>query len=491
MDALAAVYMAALVGDMVAAQISAAGFEAGTKLPILPAQMDVAVAVRSQWHLSPRSHVTYCLKAHEQLGVPYVVLDPIPFGLNLLPTTIPKRLGTQRHCERLWPRLTALVFKVGILCHDEGPARADPAYTKTPSNDFLSWIDPRNTDSLTHPQADVANQFEENATDLLNEARTAAASGISSNFSTNRRKRKRSTEVQYHGARLRQQQQQQQVSAEDPFVDATPGDRVRSAIISFISKEEHVPEIHKQDLLYYGIIDRIATSATKLRATIASDDLEHIFEVADSCVARNYLHNTNQDQIKAFVEKIVQPVINVQTLQEAIKAASHTAKANTCASRTWQKKVVKLLKEVRDIYTDDGSSLLLQQQGELHYISTFLAPIIKKLFKGCDEISYMGDTALTASKEEEWAALKDDEARSRGKTPDGIFHLVGYGVDIALLEVSGPPNTANHQHHIGDRNKLAKSLKQLLKKIRRATSDGDTSTYESITLYGIQVYSKY
>ncbi|KAI9490305.1 hypothetical protein BDB00DRAFT_941095 [Zychaea mexicana] len=64
-------------------------------------------------------------------------------------------------------------------------------------------------------------------------------------------------------------------------------------------------------------------------------------------------------------------------------------------------------------------------------------------------------------------------------------------MDFSLVEISGPPNANNHSHHIGDRNKLAKALKQQLKKIRRTITDGDVELYEAIKLFEVQVYGKY
>ncbi|KAI9247482.1 hypothetical protein BDA99DRAFT_565155 [Phascolomyces articulosus] len=61
-------------------------------------------------------------------------------------------------------------------------------------------------------------------------------------------------------------------------------------------------------------------------------------------------------------------------------------------------------------YDDKGSSSILKNQGEMNYITAFLAPIFKKLFKGYDLIGFMwGDTTLAASKKDEHAAQMDDE----------------------------------------------------------------------------------
>ena len=47
------------------------------------------------------------------------------------------------------------------------------------------------------------------------------------------------------------------------------------------------------------------------------------------------------------------------------------------------------LNNSRDVYDDKGSSSILKNQGEMNYISTFLAPMIKKLFNEYDGIGFM------------------------------------------------------------------------------------------------------
>lgn len=59
------------------------------------------------------------------------------------------------------------------------------------------------------------------------------------------------------------------------------------------------------------------------------------------------------------------------------------------------------------------------------------------------------------------------------------------------MEVTGPPHLSDHAHFVGDRIKLAKNLKSMLKSIRRQSRTGDSELYTCIKLYGIQTYCKY
>lgn len=105
--------------------------------------------------------------------------------------------------------------------------------------------------------------------------------------------------------------------------------------------------------------------------------------------------------------------------------------------------------------------------------------------------SYRGDQSLPATKEEEQRAQRDNERRSKGNAPDAIVNLTHLDIAFCLVEVTGPPNTNDHSHFLGDRIKLAKNLKSMLKRIRRQSRGGDEEIFANIKLYGIQVYCKY
>ncbi|KAI8365172.1 uncharacterized protein BYT42DRAFT_550076 [Radiomyces spectabilis] len=121
---------------------------------------------------------------------------------------------------------------------------------------------------------------------------------------------------------------------------------------------------------------------------------------------------------------------------------------------------------------------------ELNYIVKFLTPIIGDLFKHHKEIERQwGDVVHDTLKQEEEALLKDNDARCKGLMPDGCVNSKNYGVMIALMEVSGLPNTKHHARLVGVKIKLAKMLKRLLKKVRRTLKqEGDADLYLKIKL---------
>jgi hypothetical protein len=60
-------------------------------------------------------------------------------------------------------------------------------------------------------------------------------------------------------------------------------------------------------------------------------------------------------------------------------------------------------------------------------------------------------------------------------------------LEIAVLEVSGAPCDREHTHYVGDRNKIAKSLKAILNYIRKKYP-GDFEDFRRIKAVGIQIY---
>lgn len=91
---------------------------------------------------------------------------------------------------------------------------------------------------------------------------------------------------------------------------------------------------------------------------------------------------------------------------------------------------------------------------------------------------------MTAAKEEEQRAQKENERHC----PDAICSLTRLGLQLLLVEVSGPPATNDHSHFAGNRLKLAKNLKSMLKRIHRKVPAGSDDILCDIKLYGIQFY---
>ncbi|KAG0169365.1 hypothetical protein DFQ30_003712 [Apophysomyces sp. BC1015] len=179
--------------------------------------------------------------------------------------------------------------------------------------------------------------------------------------------------------------------ADNPFVDVTPAERVRSKILEYRLGDNHIETLHKQE--------------------------------------------------------------------------SHQDKA------AWKRMAIKIMKEIRDQFSLEGVCYLTQHQPEMNYIATFLSPLFKILFKGCSDLHFLwGDQTLLAAKEEEHLAQGDHEKRSKGTALDTVISLPHFRLQLALVEVSGPPNTSDHAHFVGDRTKLAKNLKSMLKRIWRMST---------------------
>ena len=63
--------------------------------------------------------------------------------------------------------------------------------------------------------------------------------------------------------------------------------------------------------------------------------------------------------------------------------------------------------------------------------------------------------SLDAFKGEEAIVTKDKEPRLKGPMPNGLLELTEYGLTIALMEVSVPPNIQSHAHFVGDFDKAS------------------------------------
>ncbi|KAJ8661561.1 hypothetical protein O0I10_002829 [Lichtheimia ornata] len=95
-----------------------------------------------------------------------------------------------------------------------------------------------------------------------------------------------------------------------------------------------------------------------------------------------------------------------------------------------------------------------------------------------------GDVAQDILKEEAHTLLKDGAPRLKGQMPNGFFKMKYHGLIMALIEISDPPNTKDHIRFVGDKIKLAKNLKHLLKKVReKLKRKGDHELYQCIKVY--------
>ncbi|KAI7857983.1 hypothetical protein BDC45DRAFT_499803 [Circinella umbellata] len=99
-----------------------------------------------------------------------------------------------------------------------------------------------------------------------------------------------------------------------------------------------------------------------------------------------------------------------------------------------------------------------------------------------------GEGSLRAAKEMDDRKLNDDERRSKGPTTDGIIIYESSGLEVAIIEVSGPPQNGQHIHFVGDRNKIAINLKKTMKKILEKHPSANKAVLSKISLLGVQIY---
>ncbi|CDH54475.1 predicted protein [Lichtheimia corymbifera JMRC:FSU:9682] len=344
-------------------------------------------------------------------------------------------------------------------------------------------------DIMPDPVASASTAYENTALRLLDQARQKKEKEISARLQGSATLQASSSTTPYK-RRHEPSTATDEYELQDSFDDLTVEDRVRSLISKYRNEANHVPTLHKQDLLFYGIIDLVPSSSTSVCDIISEADLKEVIRhtVHQSPHGRNGPNYIHVSQVKDYSSAIMESVNDHTMLRQALKTARQHLRSTQDRAK-WKRDTIKLMKHIRDQYSSEGVCALVQPQGEMHYIATYLAPLFKILLNKCDDISLQwGDQSLPATKEEEQRAQRDHDRRSKGNSPDAILSISQYDITFSLIEVTGPPNANDHSHFVGDKVKLAKNMKTMLKKIRRHSRGGDEDIYASIKLYGIQTY---
>lgn len=88
--------------------------------------------------------------------------------------------------------------------------------------------------------------------------------------------------------------------------------------------------------------------------------------------------------------------------------------------------------------------------------------------------------------------MSDGDRRTPGPSIDGIFMIpcLSY-TEFFVNEVSGGPTCDEFDHFLGDRNKIAKNLKVMMKHIISLRAKQSINGVRSLKLHGLQLYSKY
>jgi hypothetical protein len=134
---------------------------------------------------------------------------------------------------------------------------------------------------------------------------------------------------------------------------------------------------------------------------------------------------------------------------------------------------------------------------EQEFVTRFITPMMDLILNCYNIEKYSpkfifkpGEQKLEIVKEIENGALNEDDRRLPGPNIDGIVKLEELDLAYCLVEVSGPPCSAeqNYNHFKEDRKKLAKNLKYMLKYIISLKGAPCFRLVSHLKLFGIHLY---
>ncbi|CAJ0650622.1 6663_t:CDS:2 [Entrophospora sp. SA101] len=211
---------------------------------------------------------------------------------------------------------------------------------------------------------------------------------------------------------------------------------IRSIINKWRESYKLVPEIHKQDLLYFSIIDTIKASTTYSKTLFKNIWSDLIVELEKALMEPAVNERT---LIGDYVSSLLEEIITLNRLCDAIKLE----KKKICESseNKWKKKTLKGEAQLK-------ASLILKNE-----------------------------------------LLVEDNHWNPGNKIDAIVDTLVVPLEISIIEVSGSPLDPDHTHYVGDRKKIAKMLKIMLNYIIKRYP-GDLDKLRGIKLYGTQIYKR-
>ncbi|CEP06975.1 hypothetical protein [Parasitella parasitica] len=114
-----------------------------------------------------------------------------------------------------------------------------------------------------------------------------------------------------------------------------------------------------------------------------------------------------------------------------------------------------------------------------------LIKMMKTFCENADEFKNYNETEYTFY----FLVQTNDESRAAvGSKIDIIISHKIFGVEIGVVEVSGPSHKVDKTHFLGDRAKIAKNLKSIHKQLERSATTPNLAALKRLKLYGIQVY---
>ncbi|KAL7334437.1 hypothetical protein PS15p_200064 [Mucor circinelloides] len=241
---------------------------------------------------------------------------------------------------------------------------------------------------------------------------------------------------------------------------------------------KYVHDLHKKDLLYYHIID-LATSSKKQAVRQALDDSQINQYLSDMKVE----FKTDQAVVN-FIKNIIKASEKkplVDTLKET--KAIIEALPNGTSLTLLKQAVYKMIKICAGaIFAGDNK--FSGAWNEVEYTFFFIYPLLKQALHNVPFEFRLGESHLKCAIKN----TNDDEAADCGPKIDIIMYYKRLDLAMSVVEVSGPNHKVNKNHYLGDRVKIAKNLKSILKAIEKSTKTPDIITFKKIKVYGVQVY---
>ncbi|CAO3674226.1 unnamed protein product [Rhizopus stolonifer] len=246
---------------------------------------------------------------------------------------------------------------------------------------------------------------------------------------------------------------------------------------------EYEPELSKQDLLYYKILDFVSKSKEN-GTRRALGDSYNFFET-------NYKMDFQKSKMigglvkDLFEEKHVSHDFSLKKILKEKKNEIRNTSDVDDIKKTLTKSVIKALKVYQHLFEED----IYENLNEDEYTYLLVRPLIKIVLKDIPFISIKcGEPNLRCASKRQNKKLFDDERRSPGPKIDMVFKHKVYKQEIAILEISGPNNKISNRHFLEDRNKIAKNLKHILTTITDSIPPSSAAAIKRLKVYGFHLY---
>ncbi|KAI9268686.1 hypothetical protein BY458DRAFT_191770 [Sporodiniella umbellata] len=260
---------------------------------------------------------------------------------------------------------------------------------------------------------------------------------------------------------------------------------IKEKMLNWLATVHHIVKIHKQDLLYYNILDFTARTGSAGVYTIFKDKYSLAKHHYQSY--QNDIDSEAKDNC-ADVKNYATSIFKHKSLRKSLKRAKMQRRRSQTKPK-YEKYCLRVLSTYNNLSTK--RSLFEDNINENEFTMCFMYPLFYNLLKYSKRniVIRWGEAELISKKKEEHHALDDDDRRSPGPNVDFTFRSMIYNnVEFAVGEVSGAPLMQNQTHFVDDRKKIAKNLKTMIKSIINLKKHIIESHVQNIQIYGIQIY---